>query len=221
MPVREFTEAGGRRWRVWDVWPESVEAPTKEEAYLVRIFHMGWLVFETVNEDEKRRLAPIPPGWSALPDDQLDALRRRADVVPPRKLRRQRESFGAEAAREQARAVRRVQRVADLPPAARSYISAEERPDVTDLGVVRAFRYPGGRFWAVGVFRYPENGGPPVLRFTSGARHIDLHEWPKDWPDRRSEQLVQMLREAAPRPQSPPPPPGTPRRRWDDQHPHE
>ena len=218
MPVREFTEAGGRQWRVWDVRPEAVEPKTRDEVYLARMFHTGWLVFETATEDEKRRLAPIPEGWSDLPDEELDALRRRSELIPPRKLKRQRDARGAEAAREQERAVQRVQELATLPAAARSYLSSEERPDVTDLGVVRAFRYPGGRFWAVGVFRYPEDGGPAVLRFTSGARHVDLHDWPKDWADARPEELVDLLR-SAPRPPAPKPSADAPRRRWDELHP--
>lgn len=219
MPVREFADAGGRQWRVWEVRPDSIEAPTREEVYLARIFETGWLVFETVDADEKRRLTPIPPEWSGLPDGQLDTLRRRAEVIPPRKLRRQREAHGEAAAREQERAIERVHRHADLPSAARSYLSAEERPDVTDLGVVRTFRYPGGRLWCVGVFRYPESGGPPVLRFTSAARHIDLRDWPKDWADRRTDQLVDLLRRAAPRSPAPAQPAGSPRRRWNDQTP--
>jgi len=42
----------------------------------------GWLVFET--ETEKRRITPIPDGWDALPDDELDRLRQRAAPVPRR-----------------------------------------------------------------------------------------------------------------------------------------
>ena len=106
-----------------------------------------------------------------------------------------------------------------MPAATRSDVPEEERPDVTDLGVVRTFRYPGGRLWTACVVRHPEGGGPPVLRFTAGMRDIDLLDWPKDWADYRDDQLLDLLRRAAPRPPVQPPKPGTPRRRWDDPRP--
>ena len=56
-----------------------------------------------------------------------------------------------------------------------------------------------------------------VLRFTAGAREIDLHDWPKDWVDCTDEQLVELLRKAAPRKPGSKPPPNGPRRRWNDQ----
>lgn len=42
----------------------------------------GWLVFE--GPTERRRLAPIPMDWEALPDDALADLLERARPVPPR-----------------------------------------------------------------------------------------------------------------------------------------
>jgi hypothetical protein len=217
MAVREFADSHGREWRVWDVMPESIHPQTKAEDYLADVYQTGWLVFETKSEDEKRRLSLIPFGWSEFSDEGLEALLQQAEVIPPRKLRALREARGEEAARQQERAARRAEELADLPPSARSAaVPEEERPDVTDLGVVRTFRYPGGRFWTVCVLRHPEGGGPPVLRFTAGIRDIDLADWPKDWADYRDEQLVALLRRAAPRPAAPPPAPGTPRRRWDD-----
>ena len=219
MAVREFTDRRGREWRVWDVVPESIHPQTKTEDYLAAMYQTGWLVFETKAGDEKRRLAEIPVDWSGLPDDALDALLGRAEVIPPLKLRALREARGEAAAREQERAARRLEELADLPPAARSRLPEEEQPDVTDLGVVRTFRYPGGRYWTVCVIRLPEAGGAPVLRFTAGARDIDLADWPKDWADYRDDQLIDLLRRAAPRPPAPPPRRGMPRRRWDDPRP--
>ncbi len=219
MAVREFTDDSGREWRVWDVMPESIHPQTKTEDYLADMYQTGWLVFETKAEDEKRRLADIPLHWSELPPEGLEALLRRAEVIPPRKLRAQRQARGEEAARQQERAAKRAEQLADLPPAARSAVPEEERPDVTDLGVVRSFRYPGGRFWTVCVIRHPGEGRPPVLRFTAGAREIDMPDWPKDWADYRDDQLVDLLRRAAPRPRRQPPGPETPRRRWDDPRP--
>ena len=91
-----------------------------------------------------------------------------------------------------------------------------DEPDVTDLEVVRTFRYPGGHFWTVSVVMHPEHGGAPMLRFSAGNRSIDLAKWPKDWTDQPDEALVAMLRRAAPK-RDRSPAPGAPRRRWDDQ----
>jgi hypothetical protein len=196
MAAREFSDSGGREWRVWDVMPHAIHPPTKTEDYLAAMYQTGWLVFETKLEDEKRRLADFPANWSELSAEALVTLLGRAEVIPPRKLRAVKEARGEDAV---------------LP--------VDERPDVTDLGVVRTFRYPGGRFWTVCVIRRPEGGRSPVLRFTAGARDIDMQDWPKDWPDYRDDQLVDLLRRAAPRAPSPPAREGTPRRRWDDPHP--
>ena len=52
---------------------------------LGRAWAEGWLVFETAGE--KRRLAPVPPNWMQLSDEDLDQLRERA-VVTTRPTRR-------------------------------------------------------------------------------------------------------------------------------------
>lgn len=197
MPVREFTDERGRDWRAWDVKPEAIHPATKAEDYLADCYITGWIVFETVVEDEKRRLCPWPINWMELTDKQMCDLLTKAEVVPPIRLKAQKQS-GAHA----------VQRMADHPPT---------EPDITDLQVVRTFRYPSGRYWTVNVVTYPDEGGPPVLRFTAGSRYLDLKRWPKDWADQPDEELIEMLRKAGSRKESPAPRPGTPRRRWDDQ----
>jgi hypothetical protein len=195
MAVREFTDAGGRDWRAWDIKPEDIRPVTKGEDYLVDCYVCGWVVFETIAGDEKRRLCPWPIQWMNETERGLRALLARAEVVPPLRVRAERGS-GSERAR----------------PA----ISIEEA-DVTDLEVVRTFKYPEGRYWTVCVVNRPEDGGRPVLRFTSGVRHIDAKAWQIDWADQPDDALAVMLRGAAPRKAAAAPVSGNmPRRRWDD-----
>jgi hypothetical protein len=215
MAVREFVDKTGREWRVWDVLPETIHPPTKAEDYLAAMYHTGWLVFETKAEDEKRRLAPIPAGWNELDNRGLQALLGRAEIIPPLTLRTLREAHGAEAARQQQRAIQRAQQLGDVE-AARASGRSEELPDVTDLAVERTFQYPGGRYWTVCVVSDPDGGGEAVLRFMAGARKIDLADWPKEWADYPDHRLVELLRRAAPRPRGQVIGPDTPRRRWDD-----
>jgi hypothetical protein len=192
MAVREFTDAGGREWRAWDIKPEDIRPVTKGEDFLADCYVTGWVVFETAAGDEKRRLCPWPIQWMNETERGLRALLARAEVVPPQRVRAERKS------------------------GAHSLPAPASEADVTDLEVVRTFRYPKGRYWTVCVVSHPEDGGLPVLRFTAGLRHLDFRDWPKDWPDQPDDVLVAMLRRAAPRRETAAPAPNTPRRRWDD-----
>jgi hypothetical protein len=103
MAHRVYTDSHGRQWDVWSVLPEYAErrrtpdstaaVPSTERRTqktfrvpLGRIWADGWLVFETAGE--KRRLAPVPPGWAQLSDADLDRLREQAIVTgrPTRRL---------------------------------------------------------------------------------------------------------------------------------------
>ena len=215
MAVREFRDSTGRDWRAWDIAPDELSPRTKDEDYLAELYHTGWIVFETVAGDDKRRLYPVPKGWSQLPAAELEVLLQKAEIVPPRKLRTEKRAFGDAAAQEVQRAVDFIERAVSSPESAHE-MARDETPDVTDLGVVRSFRYPGGRIWAVCVVQNI-GGSPAVLRFTAGARFIDLVEWPKDWADYQDDDLVELLRRAAPRERRGTPPSGIGPRRWDDQ----
>ena len=215
VAVRDLTDGKGQTWRVWDVTPEELNPRTQDETFLAQLYYTGWLVFEKSTGEEKRRLYPIPRGWEALPDLELEVLLQKSEVVPPRKLKAEREATGAAAAAEVKRAVEQLEQMVDEPEASRE-VAREETPDVTDLRVVRSFRYPGGRIWVASVAPNREPGQPPLLRFSAGARQIDLAEWPKDWVDYPVEELVKLLRLAAPRSYATEPPPDSPRRRWDD-----
>src|SRR5688500_15887168 len=81
--------------------------------------------------------------------------------------------------------------------------------------VVRSFRYPNGRLWSVCVVRRPEGGGAPLLRFSAGARHLDLHDWPEDWAALSEERLIGLVRSIPRAAQPGPRPTDRPRRRHD------
>lgn len=72
------------------------------------------------------------------------------------------------------------------------------RGTMADMAVVRSFRYPGGRVWTASLIAHPTIHGAQVLRFSGGARVIDVEDWPSDWADRPDDQLAAMLRRAAP-----------------------
>lgn len=210
MAVREFTDHTGREWRAWDVVPDDLSPRTKDETYLAQLYVTGWVVFETKDGGDKRRLHPVPKGWSELPDAEVELLLDKAEIVPPRKSSSDKPAPDGAPAQETLRA-------ADLAESRHASYGPDGEPhDVTDLGVLRTFRYPTGRFWAVCVIHHPEDGGAPVLRFSAGARNLDLREWPKDWADYPDEELINLLRHGAPRPRHDPLAPATPRRRWDD-----
>jgi hypothetical protein len=215
MPVREFTDGKGREWRAWDVEPDELNPRTQDETYLAQLYFTGWIVFETTSGDEKRRLYPIPKGWHELADPELEVLLQKAEVVPPRKLKSEKQAKGAAAAEAVERAASLAEQLVDDPSKVRDSVR-EETPDITDLNVVRTFRYPGGRIWAACVLQRADGGSAPVLRFSAGSRDIDLVDWPKDWADYSDSDLVKLLRRAAPRRAGGEPPAGTPRRRWDD-----
>lgn len=201
MAVREFRDDSGRKWKAWDIKPEKIHPVTRAEDYLADCYITGWIVFETASGDEKRRLCPWPRRWTQESEQGLRKLLEQAEPVPPHKLWAERQTPGE-----------------SLSAGAVAEIAKErDALDVTDLAVVRTFRYPGGRLWTVCVVAHPEDGGPPALRFTAGARHIDLRSWPKAWLDEPDDRLAEMLRNACPRPQTTTYDADAPRRRWNDE----
>lgn len=87
MAYREFHDGAGAKWRVWDVYPQFLDrrsSQNRREAEresddrrsdLSRV-HVspglaeGWLCFER-DDEEKRRLAPIPRDWVIATERQL------------------------------------------------------------------------------------------------------------------------------------------------------
>lgn len=72
MPLREFRDADGIEWRVWDT------TPLAGAVYDERL-KAGWLTFESAQT--RRRLAPIPAGWGEMSPEQLEAICRAAETV--------------------------------------------------------------------------------------------------------------------------------------------
>src|SRR5438309_8510173 len=97
MPAREFKDGLGREWRVWDVRPDDLNPRTQDESYLAQLYYTGWMVFECKAGDDKRRLYPIPKGWEELPDQELEVLLQKAEIVPPRKLQSEKRAMGDDA----------------------------------------------------------------------------------------------------------------------------
>lgn len=208
MAVREFTDEHGKRWRAWDIHPDAIRPKTRAEDYLAACYDVGWIVFESLTGDQKRRLCPYPSRWAEVAVFELREMLARAEIVPPRKLAVERQVGGELSIAAQPADVATA-------PGVGARGDADEW-DVTDLEVVRSFRYPGGRLWTVCVVQRPEVNESPVLRFTAGARHLDLKTWPRDWADATDEILAALLRLSAPRQPNGPPALDTPRRRWDD-----
>src|SRR3954454_10474706 len=95
MAHRTFRDESGREWDVWEVVPTAVErrisrhapvtitsSPERRRAADVRVvvpaeLQKGWLAFQSGTE--RKRLAPIPKGWSDLSEDALRALLQHAE----------------------------------------------------------------------------------------------------------------------------------------------
>ncbi len=204
MALREFRDESGRDWRAWDITADKLHPSTRAENHLQGVLE-GWLVFEAVDGGAKSRLYPIPAGWQLASQEELRALLTRAE---PTRDSGEYERF---AARE-----RVAERVAsrgapdDVPAFFRGERTSSEG---------RSFRYPGGRYWSVAeyVIRQPSDGeGPPshsVLRFTAGARSLDVTTWPGEWRSYSDYQLSDLLWRSFPRDMTAPPQPGAFRRR--------
>ncbi|MBA3889939.1 MAG: hypothetical protein H0X64_05360 [Gemmatimonadaceae bacterium] len=79
MSHRVFTDPEGVSWQVWDVRP----ATSTESIQLRTEYAEGWLAFES--ELWRKRLVPIPEGWTEWTDEQLFDACKRAVQQPDRK----------------------------------------------------------------------------------------------------------------------------------------
>jgi hypothetical protein len=83
MALREFDGPGGHRWKAWDVTSAQIHPKTRAEDYM-RDLADGWIVFERVDGEEKRRLSPYPAGWQSCSDEEVAALCASAEIVTRR-----------------------------------------------------------------------------------------------------------------------------------------
>jgi hypothetical protein len=110
-PHRTFNDDAARLWNAWDVVPSWGERRYQERraepglplaalrerrrlerrrrpgiriALPPRLAH-GWIAFEC--GEERRRIAPIPPGWEHLSEAELRELWGQAEQLPPRRKR--------------------------------------------------------------------------------------------------------------------------------------
>jgi hypothetical protein len=82
--IRDFVDATGRLWHVWEVPAEQLSARARPGTY-AGDFVGGWLAFESDDAAERRRLPGYPREWRELTNDRIEALCRDAMPVTRRK----------------------------------------------------------------------------------------------------------------------------------------
>ena len=82
--VREFRTTSGSEWRVWEVRPGAGGRARKLELYPVD-YVQGWLAFELLDGERRKRLPKFAPEWSSVPETDLEQLLENAVDVPKRK----------------------------------------------------------------------------------------------------------------------------------------
>ena len=78
--VRELRDAHGVEWRIWAVTAEQMHASRSGGDHLGE-YKDGWLAFEAVSGDERRRLPHYPSDWNEITDEMLERLLDRAERV--------------------------------------------------------------------------------------------------------------------------------------------
>src|SRR5437868_1178568 len=87
MATREFIDPTGLSWTVWSVTPQEMSTALKRLTGTEEERRTPWLVFQS-REGDKRRLAPIPDGWTTCDDHTLAGFWDAAVRVPPAHARR-------------------------------------------------------------------------------------------------------------------------------------
>ena len=207
MALREFRDSNGVSWKVWSVTPDSLDKRTTAEDYM-RDWQDGWLCFEC--PDSRRRLATFPPGWEDLPDEELEALLGRAQVVRRRGVDETSGEFRKTPDRGSPVMAVPVSAPASEAPSTPSRPDAGRMTPGSSAAVhTRIFADSRGRKFVAGLYRVgprsgSEGGGKlptspgTVLRFISGSIVLDLEDWPDDWDRYTDSQLARLLERAQP-----------------------
>jgi hypothetical protein len=74
--MRELTDEWGETWLVYEVR----RAMSSSELAVPEEMRRGWLCFESGTH--KRRIAPVPPGWSEVSSEELLRLGTTVPAVP-------------------------------------------------------------------------------------------------------------------------------------------
>jgi hypothetical protein len=96
LPSRQFRDTSGALWDVWDVHPNDAiprsaydrrgsersdgaeDSGSPRQPLIDPLLEDGWLCFQ--RGSERRRFAPVPPGWYELPDAVLRVM---VDIASP------------------------------------------------------------------------------------------------------------------------------------------
>ena len=205
MGLREFRDKRGVMWKVWNVTPDSLDKRTTAEDYM-KEWQDGWLCFEC--DDHRRRLAAYPPAWEDLPDEELESLLERSQLV-----KRRGESSGGYTRVAPTGTPKSAPTPA--PPSDVERPRASDRPSAgrmtpaagVDTSRTRTLTDSRGRTFVAGLYRIPPETSADgkvstspgtVLRFISGSIVLDLDRYPDDWERSTDSQLMQLLDRAQP-----------------------
>lgn len=92
--LREFTDRDGKAWRVWPVTPSHLRASKRESS--LGEFEHGWLAFETLDENARKRLPHYPANWLTMSEAKLQELLGLALEAPTRRAEPRRPDPGTE-----------------------------------------------------------------------------------------------------------------------------
>ena len=92
--IREFTDRDGKAWRVWSVTPGQSRASKRESS--LGEFEQGWLAFETLDENARKRLPHYPANWLTMSEAKLQELLGLALEAPTRRSEPRRPDPGTE-----------------------------------------------------------------------------------------------------------------------------
>ena len=84
LKLREFRDSEGHLWRAWPVTPGQARPGLTAQRYLGE-FHKGWICFESLENNARRRLPEKPEHWTELNEPELCRLLDQAVNAPERK----------------------------------------------------------------------------------------------------------------------------------------